>query len=31
MEGGNRCNAIEDTGGRALQQAVNYTTAGGGP
>jgi hypothetical protein len=31
MEEGNRCNVREDTGGRALQQVVNYQTAGGGP
>jgi hypothetical protein len=31
MEEGNTCNAREDTGGRALQQAANYPTTGGGP
>jgi hypothetical protein len=31
MEEDNLCNAREYTGGRALQQAANYPTAGGGP
>jgi hypothetical protein len=31
MEEINRCNAREDSRGRALQQVVNYPTAGGGP
>jgi hypothetical protein len=31
MEEGNRCNVRKYTGGRALQQVVNYTTVGGRP
>jgi hypothetical protein len=31
MEESNRCNAREDTGGRAFQQVANHSTAGGGP
>jgi hypothetical protein len=31
IEESNRCNAREDTGGRAVQQVVNHSIAGGGP